>query len=58
MTRNLVKRRLRAIVRAARLHPGFDIAVSARPAAAGAGFGDLQAALTGLLSRARLLQVG
>jgi ribonuclease P protein component len=56
VTRNLVKRRLRAIVRTVLLDPGFDIAVSARPAAAVAGFGALEAAVTGLLSRARLLR--
>ena len=55
VTRNLVKRRLREILRQAPLIEGFDVVVTARPAAAEASFQVLKTELMTLLKRARLL---
>jgi ribonuclease P protein component len=57
VVRNLVKRRLRESIRRrlSRLAPGWDIVITARPAAAGATYGELDAELARLLERARLL---
>jgi ribonuclease P protein component len=53
VTRNAVRRRLREVVRACTSDiPGnLDLVVSARPAAAGATFGELQAEFGRALSR-------
>jgi ribonuclease P protein component len=55
VVRNRVKRRLREILRSARLEPGWDIVFIARPRAAGAGFASLEKSVQGLLSQAGLL---
>jgi ribonuclease P protein component len=52
VTRNRVKRRLRAIVDAQRLGPGFDLVVIARPEAANSHFEPLSLGLRTLLRRA------
>lgn len=56
VTRNLVKRRLRAIIqtRCATLSPGFDIVINARPSAAERSFVDLGRDVERLLDRAHL----
>lgn len=56
VTRNLVKRRLRAIVaaRLAHLLDGRDVILSAQPAAAAASFAALEQATEHTLRRARL----
>ncbi len=54
VVRNRVKRRLREIVRAANVLPGYDVVVVARPAAAEAPFQGLRADLIGLLRRAKV----
>lgn len=54
--RNRVKRLLREIMREQPLKPGWDIVIIARPQAAGAGFRQMQRAVTGLLARAHLLE--
>jgi len=53
--RNLVKRRLREIVRHAPLRSGWDLVVIARPPAAEADYRALEEALSGLFRRAGLL---
>ena len=55
VTRNLVKRRLREVLRQSALLEGFDIVIVARPAAATSDFQALKAELTALLQRSRLL---
>jgi ribonuclease P protein component len=57
VVRNRVKRLLREAARArlSCLPPGYDIVLIARPEAAGAGLGDISAALEVLLQRERLL---
>lgn len=56
VVRNLVKRRLRAIVRLhlQTLAPGHHLVLRARPPAAQAGFDALEAAVCRVLDRARL----
>lgn len=56
VVRNRVKRRLREAVRVrlTSFHPGWDIVISARPAAANADYATLDAELGGLIERARL----
>jgi ribonuclease P protein component len=54
VSRNRVKRRLREILRAAMLSPGWDIVLIARPAA-DTGYASLEKSVTGLLSRAGLV---
>jgi ribonuclease P protein component len=60
VTRNLVKRRLREILRqldrARRVPPGHDLAFIVRPALAEASFAEARDAVTDLLARARLLR--
>ena len=60
VTRNLVKRRLREILRqldrAGRIPPGHDLALIVRPALAEVSFAEARDAVTDLLARARLLQ--
>lgn len=60
VTRNRLKRRLRAIFRLnpARLHPGYDIVVVCRSAAARAGYWDLEQAALQLVQRLRLQPAG
>ena len=59
VTRNLVKRRLREVLRqldrAGRIPPGHDLALIVRPALAEASFAEARDAVTDLLARARLL---
>ena len=59
VTRNLVKRRLREILRhldrAGRIQPGHDLAVIVRPPLAGVTYAEARAATVELLARARLL---
>ncbi len=57
VVRNLVKRRLRAVVAGLlpNLSPNYDIVIIARPALADASFQDLAVALSSTLRRARLL---
>ncbi len=52
--RNRVKRWLREILRQTPIEPGWDIVFIARPAAAGAGYANLQKSVEGLLFQARL----
>ena len=56
VTRNRLKRRLRAIFRLSltRLHPGYDIVVVCRSAAARVGYWDLEQAALQLVQRLRL----
>ena len=56
VVRNRVKRRLREILRQMMIKPGRDIVIIARPAAALAGFGDLQHAVAGLLEKSGLTE--
>jgi ribonuclease P protein component len=60
VTRNLVKRRLREILRqldrAGRIPPGHDLALIVRPALAEASLAEARDAVTDLLARARLLR--
>jgi len=56
VVRNRVKRRLRAVVTSLTLVPGWDLVVSARPAAAAGDYRTLHDSLTQLLRRARLLE--
>ncbi|MBF6601003.1 MAG: ribonuclease P protein component [Dehalococcoidia bacterium] len=51
VVRNLVKRRLRAIVRGLAVKPGLDVVVGARKAAAAAEYQELERALVALLRR-------
>ena len=53
--RNRVKRRLREILRAAPLQPGWDIVFIARSLIATADYSSLEKSVEGLLSKARLL---
>ena len=55
VTRNLVRRRLREIVRLLPLAAGYDIVVTARAEAATASFDDLQRASTQCARRGGLL---
>jgi ribonuclease P protein component len=55
VVRNRVKRRLREILRAAPLEPGWDIMFIARPKVAGASFASVEKSVRGLLARAGLL---
>ena len=55
VTRNTVKRRLRASVQALPVQPGWDVVVIARADTARCSYHDLESALTDLLGRARLL---
>ena len=57
VVRNLVKRRLREILRQVALNTGRDIIVIARPGAASVGFGDLQQAVWGLFKRNGLTEI-
>ena len=54
--RNRVKRRLREILRAAPLEPGWDIVFVARPAA-NTSYANLEKSVTGLLSKAGLVTI-
>ncbi len=60
VTRNLVKRRLREVLRqldrAERIPPGHDLALIVRPALAEASFAEVRDAVTDLLARAKLLR--
>lgn len=56
--RNRVKRLLREIMRAQPLRPGWDIVFIARPSAVDIGYHELRNAVSGLLDRAQLLEVG
>jgi ribonuclease P protein component len=56
--RNRVKRRFREGLRAnlGQLKPGYDLILTARPAAANAKFGEIRLTIEELLRRAALLQ--
>ncbi len=60
VTRNLIKRRLREVLRqldrAGRIPPGHDLALIVRPALAEASLAEARDAVTDLLARARLLR--
>lgn len=56
VTRNRVKRRLRECFSSLAIQPGYDIVVSARPAAAHAEYHMLLSSLKRLAGRARVLQ--
>lgn len=58
VTRNIVKRRLREILRTAILEPGWDIVIIARPASANADYRTMHTAIQQLLGRAHLLRTG
>jgi ribonuclease P protein component len=51
VTRNTVRRRLREVFRASEVPGNLDLVVSARPAAAGAAFGELRAEFGKALSK-------
>jgi len=53
--RNRVRRRLREIVRQSPVRAGWDVVLVARPAAAGAAFGELRQAVWELERRAGLV---
>lgn len=55
VVRNRVRRRLRELLRQTPVRVGWDLLLIARPAGAGASFGQLRDALIKLLSQARLL---
>ena len=55
VTRNTVKRRMRASAQAIPVRPGWDVVVAARPATANCSFNELNAALLQLIGRAGLL---
>jgi ribonuclease P protein component len=55
VVRNRIKRRLREAMRLLGPGPGYDLVVIARTPAAQADYGELTAALRGLLTKARLL---
>ena len=57
VARNRVKRRLREVIRRklARIAPGYDLVITARPGAADARMETLEQEVAGLLARARLL---
>lgn len=56
VVRNRVKRRLREILRAVPLRPGWDIVFIARPVAASTDYASLKQATEGLLTRAHLVE--
>jgi ribonuclease P protein component len=56
VVRNRVKRLLREIIRLAALPPGWDMVFIARPPSAIANFALLKNNVTGLLSRARIIE--
>ena len=56
VTRNMVKRLLREILRVMPLKSGWDIIFVARPAAATVEYAGLRRSVNGLLSRAHLLE--
>ncbi len=60
VARNRVKRRLREVIRRklARIAPGYDLVITARPGAADARMETLEQEVAGLLARARLLIAG
>jgi ribonuclease P protein component len=62
VTRNLVKRRLREVLReldrVGSIAPGFDLALIVRPVAAGATYAELRDAVIGLLRRAAIWRPG
>jgi ribonuclease P protein component len=58
VVRNRVRRRLQEAIRVLRLDMGWDIVVSAKTAAAGADYDELNRAVTELLARARILVEG
>ena len=58
VTRNRVKRLLRAILRMMPLKSGWDIVFIARPAVATADYAGLKSTVENLLSRANLLDTG
>jgi len=60
VVRNRVKRRLREVMRRklARIAPGYDLVITARPGAADARMETLEQEVAGLLARARLLIAG
>ena len=57
--RNLIRRRLRELARAelAQLNTGYDVIVTAQPAARGATYQELGTAVRQLLQRARLRRI-
>lgn len=55
VTRNLIKRRLREIVRQARVAPGWDIILIARVPAAGMDYKNLEKSVGKLLLRAGII---
>jgi len=56
VVRNRIKRRLREILRAVPLRPGWDIVFIARRAAASTDYASFKQAAEGLLTRARLVE--
>lgn len=54
MVRNRLRRRLRAILHALPLRPGYDLVVTPLPAAASASFHELTQALAMVTTRAHL----
>jgi ribonuclease P protein component len=60
VVRNRVKRRLREVMRRklARIAPGYDLVITARPGAVDARMETLEQEVAGLLARARLLIAG
>lgn len=56
VVRNLIRRRLREIMRRMTLKPGWDIVIIVRPAASRVHFHELNHAAEGLLRRAKLLE--
>jgi ribonuclease P protein component len=55
--RNLVKRRLREIMRQASLKPGLDIVIIARPVIANSDFASVKYSVCNLLSKARIINM-
>lgn len=55
--RNRLRRLLREIMRLQSIRPGWDIVLIVRPEAAAVNYHRLEAAVAGLLARAKLLQV-
>ena len=55
VARNLIRRRMREVVRRTRLRPGWDLLLIARPAARSATFADLREGLMAVMDRAELL---
>jgi ribonuclease P protein component len=56
VVRNRVKRRLREVLRAVPLRPGWDIVFIARPVVASTDYASLKQATEGLLTRAHLVE--